>query len=432
MLFQNIYYISEDFKAVKGFVGTEGARITYLGENAPTAPESFGRAVDGRGRLLIPGLYNAHSHTSMGLLRGYGENMTLQDWLTKKIFPFEDQLTDEDVYWSTMLCSLEMLRFGIVSTTDMYMHALPIAEAFRDSGVKANSAICATVPSGAAYVGSVRHQEALSVIRDFHGMDDGRILIDLALHAEYTTSERLVREVAEEAARLGKCRMQIHVSETASEVEGCRERHNGKSPVEYLKDCGLFDIPTTAAHCVHLSPADIAILKEKGVTVATCPKSNLKLASGVCPVQELLDAGVNVALATDSVSSNNNLNMLGEMQLFALLHKGISGDPTRISPKEALYAATRAGALSQGREDAGIIREGNRADLVMLDITGAHWQPVHDLMNNLVYSADGGDILMTVVDGKVCYENGEWPGLDSEKIFAEVERSRQRILKALA
>ncbi len=431
MLFEQIAYLDDHFQIRQGYVGVKNGRIDYVGETAPADRSQYDRILSGKGRLLIPGLVNAHSHTSMALLRGYGENMTLQDWLTKKIFPFEDCLTDQDIYWSTLLCAGEMLRFGIVSTTDMYMHALPIAQAFRDAGVKANTAICAGAGPEEAYTHSRRYHETMGVIQDFHGLDDGRLLIDFALHAEYTTSEKLVRETAEAVAKLGKYRMQVHVSETLAEVEGCKARHQGKSPVAYLNDCGLFAIPTTAAHCVHLSEEDIQILAEKQVTVATCPKSNLKLASGVCPVARLKQAGVNVALATDSVSSNNNLNMLGEMQLFALLHKGVSGDPTLISPKEAIYAATRAGALSQGREDCGLIRQGFRADLVMLDITGPHWQPVHDLLNHLVYSSDGGDVILTMVDGKVCYEQGNWPQLDMEKIYRETENAKCRILQQL-
>ena len=182
---------------------------------------------------------------------------------------------------------------------------------------------------------------------------------------------------------------------------------------------------------MHLSDNDIAILADKGVTVATCPKSNLKLASGVAPVARLQAAGVNVALGTDSVSSNNNLSMVEEMRVFALIHKGVSGDPTLITPAEALAAATVNGAKAQGRPDCGSIKEGNRADLVVFDLHQPHLMPVHDLLNNLVYSADGADVVLTMVDGQIRYENGDWPHLDIEKIYAEVERSRCRILSEL-
>ena len=241
----------------------------------------------------------------------------------------------------------------------------------------------------------------------------------------------MVRPLAQTAEQYPDMRMHVHVSETASEVAECKERHNGLSPVQYLDGCGLFRTPTTAAHCVHLSDADIAILGEKGVTVATCPKSNLKLASGVAPLARLKQAGVNVALGTDSVSSNNNLNMVEEMRVFALIHKGVSGDPTLVSPAEALAAATVNGAVSQGRADCGLIKEGNQADLAVFDLDKPHMKPVHDLLNNLVYAADGADVVLTMVNGQVRYENGDWPHLDIEKVYAEVESSRRRILAEL-
>ena len=276
-----------------------------------------------------------------------------------------------------------------------------------------------------------QYKETLQMREDFHGLDGGRLLVDWSMHAEYTSHEKMVRTLARTAEQYPDMRMHVHVSETASEVAECKERHGGLSPVEYLDGCGLFQTPTTAAHCVHLSDNDIAILAEKGVTAATCPKSNLKLASGVAPLARLKKAGVNVALGTDSVSSNNNLNMVEEMRVFALIHKGVSGDPTLVSPAEALAAATVNGAVSQGRADCGLIKEGNRADLAVFDLDKPHMKPVHDLLYNLVYAADGADVVLTMVDGQVRYENGDWPHLDIEKIYAEVESSRRRILSEL-
>lgn len=432
MLFSDIAYIDDKFQVREhGWVGVKGSRIAYLGDQAPADAETYGRVCDGRGKLLLSGFYNLHAHTPMALLRGYAESMALQDWLHKKIFPFEDRLTPEDVYWATLLGCAEMLRFGIVGVSDMYMKGRAMGEGFRDGGVKANFCIGASNFTGDAYPDMRQCRETLEMREDFHGLEDGRLKVDWSMHAEYTSHEKMVRTLAETAQQYPDMLMQVHVSETAAEVEECKARHNGLSPVEYLSECGLFRTPTVAAHCVHLSDGDIAILAEQGVTVATCPKSNLKLASGVAPLQRLWQAGVNVALGTDSVSSNNNLNMIEEMRLFALLHKGISGDPTLVTPAQALAAATVCGAKAQGRPDCGLIKEGNRADLVMLAADGPHMQPVHDLLNNLVYSADGEDVVLTMVDGVVRYENGDWPGLDLEKICAQVERSRLRILSEL-
>ena len=432
MLFCDIAYIDQDFQVREhAWIGVKEGRIDYIGTAAPADAESYGRAYPGKDRLLVNGFFNVHAHTPMALLRGYAESMALQDWLFKKIFPFEDRLTPEDVYWATMLGCAEMLRFGVVSATDMYMKGQAMGEGFRDGGVKANFCIGASNFSGDAYPDMRQYKETLQMRENFHGQEGGRLLVDWSMHAEYTSHEKMVRTLAETAQKYPDMRMHVHVSETATEVAECKERHNGLSPVEYLDNCGLFATPTTAAHCVHLSDNDIAILADKGVTVATCPKSNLKLASGVAPLARLKAAGVNVALGTDSVSSNNNLSMVEEMRVFALIHKGVSGDPTLITPAEALAAATVNGALSQGRPDCGVIKEGNRADLVVFDLHQPHLMPVHDLLNNLVYSADGADVVLTMVDGEVRYENGDWPHLDIEKIYAEVENSRRRILSEL-
>ena len=432
MLFCDIAYIDQDFQVREhAWIGVKEGRIDYVGTTAPPDAESYGRAYPGKDKLLVNGFFNVHAHTPMALLRGYAESMALQDWLFKKIFPFEDRLTPEDVYWATMLGCAEMLRFGVVSATDMYMKGQAMGRGFRDGGVKANFSIGASNFSGDAYPDMRQYKETLQMREEFHGQDSGRLLVDWSMHAEYTSHEKMVRTLAQTAQQYPDMRMHVHVSETATEVAECKERHNGLSPVEYLDSCGLFATPTTAAHCVHLSDNDIAILADKGVTVATCPKSNLKLASGVAPVARLQAAGVNVALGTDSVSSNNNLSMVEEMRVFALIHKGVSGDPTLITPAEALRAATVNGAKAQGRPDCGLIKAGNRADLVVYDLHQPHLMPVHDLLNNLVYSADGADVVLTMVDGEIRYENGDWPHLDIEKIYAEVENSRRRILSEL-
>ena len=432
MLFSDVSYIDQALQVVPhAYIGLRGARIDYIDTTPPPDPAAYGPVVGGPDLLLVPGFYNAHSHAAMALLRGYGENMTLQDWLFRRIFPFEARLTPEDVYWATQLCAGEMLRFGVVSATDMYMKGEAMAKGFADSGLKANFAVGTSCDDDRAYRELPQFRELLELKDRYHNYDDGRIRTDLSLHAEYTSTEKVVRGAAEAARELG-LRVHVHVSETAKEVAECRERRQGRTPVRYFHDCGFFDAPATAAHCVHLDEEDISILAADGVTVATCPKSNLKLASGVCPAPKLLAAGVNVALATDSVASNNNLDFLEETRFFALLSKGVCGDPTLISPRQALYAATRAGALSQGREDCGYIGLGARADLAVFSTAGPHWQPAHDLLHNLVYSGCGSDVVMTLVDGQVRYDHGDFPHMDMEAVCRQTEASRCRILAELA
>lgn len=430
MLFQNITIVDENFEVKEHrYVGVQDDRITYIGEQRPTA--DFGEIYNGNGKLLIPAFYNLHSHLPMMLMRGYGEGLPLMDWLNNRIFPFEAGLTDDDMYYGCLAGIAEMLRFGIASSTEMYLSQAPLCRAFADSGVKGNISRCVSCfDPAASYFDLPQYREVLDGMAAFDGADNGRIRVEFSLHSEYTTTEKVVREMAQVAKERGSS-MHIHVSETAGEVAGCRERHDGKSPVQYLADCGVFDVPTVAAHCVHVDDDDIAILKAKKVTVAANPKSNLKLASGISPLAKMLDAGVNVGIGTDSVASNNNLNMIEEMRFFNLLQKGMNYDPTLISPKDTLYAATRAGAIGQGRADCGLIKEGFRADIVVLDTDKVYMKPAHNLLNNLIYSAQGTDVVLTMADGKVLYRDGDYPTMDIEKIMFECEKSRTRILEGL-
>ena len=225
--------------------------------------------------------------------------------------------------------------------------------------------------------------------------------------------------------------MQVHVAETASEVEGCKERHAGKTPVEYLADCGLFDVPATAAHCVWLTENDRRILAEKKVFVATCPASNAKLGSGIAQVRAMLEAGITVALGTDGVASNNAHNMFRDMYLLALMERAHNHTPLGLTSSEIIQIATRNGALSQGREDCGDVKVGNRADLVVLASDAPWMVPCDDLTGALVYSAQGSDVVLTMVDGKVLYKDGMYTTIDIERALAEVTASRKRIMAQL-
>lgn len=264
----------------------------------------------------------------------------------------------------------------------------------------------------------------------FNGLGNGRIKIDASLHAEYTSDEATARAVAD-FAKEENLNMHVHVSETKLEHEECKERREGRTPVRYLNDCGIFDTPSIAAHCVWIEGEDYDILKEKGVTVATNPVSNLKLASGICDVSALLKKGINVAIGTDSVASNNSLSFLEEIKTMALVAKVKHMDPTLITPSQALYAATRGGALAQGRDDCGVLKEGMKADILAFRTDTPEMNPVHDMMNNMVYSASDGDIAMTMIDGEVLYEDGEFTKLDTERICFEAGKATEGILKEL-
>lgn len=430
MLFKEIGILDENFDYKENmYVGVEKGKIDYIGPKKP--PHDYGEEYDGRGKLLMPGFFNAHAHSPMALLRGYAENMKLQDWLFKRVFPFESKLTSNAVYWGTLLCMAESLKFGIVSTSDMYYFMTDMAKAVQDSGCKANISRSIAAIEGRDDFDSYPSVEEMKVTaKVFNGAANGRLKIDASLHAEYTSNENVCRKLADLTKELG-LNMQVHVAETKSEAEECKQRHEGRTPVKYLADCGILDPLTTAAHCVWLEDDDYQILRDKQVTVATNPCSNLKLASGICDVARLLKEDVSVAIGTDSVSSNNSLDFLQEIKTMALISKVRANDPTVITPKEAMYAATRAGALAQGRMDTGLLKQGFKADLIVMRTDVPNMHPVHNMLNNIVYSASSGDIVMTMVDGNVLYRDGEYKTIDIEQAITETEKATQDILDRL-
>lgn len=429
MLFKDITILNEKLEVeAHKYVAITGDRISYIGNEPPA--ESHDREIDGRGRLLMSGFFNAHAHSPMTLMRGYGENMVLQDWLTKKIFPFEDKLYPEAVYWATTLAMAESLKFGIVSSSDMYYFCEDMARAVADCGAKNNISRSVVNPAGAPPESLESFDEMKAFYREFHNAEEGRIKVDVSLHAEYTSDPKTATALADYARSLGDVNMQVHVSETRREHEECLERH-GLTPAAYLEKNGIFDVPTVAAHCVWSTEEDLDIFRRKGVTVATNPVSNMKLASGICDVSKVLDKGVNLAIGTDSVASNNSLDFIEEIKTMLIGCKVAAGDPTAVSARDALKVATAGGAKAQGRHDSGLVKEGYKADLIMLDISGANMHPVHSLINNLVYASSGSDVAMTMVDGKVLWENGEYTTIDIEKTIYQVEKATENILERL-
>ena len=429
MLFKEIAILNENLQIEENMcVAVEKDRIVYIGKEMPE--ETYEEVYDGKGKLLMPGFYNAHAHSPMTLMRGYGENLALQDWLNNRIFPFEDKLTSDAVYWGTMLAIAESLRFGIVSSSDMYYFVDDMVRAVRESGIKANiSRSIVNFDEGDIWK-LPSMEEMKRTFEAYHNSENERIKMDMSIHAEYT-SNHLAVEAVSGYAKEKNARLHIHVSETKKEHEECKIRHGGMTPVQYFNHFGAFDVPALAAHCVWIEGEDFEILKEKDVTVASNPISNLKLASGVCNVPKLLRAGIPVAIGTDSVASNNSLNFFEEMKVFAIVSKMAFDDPTAVTPAEAMQAATRAGALAQGREDCGQLKEGYKADLIVIDIDQPNMYPVHNMINNLVYSAAGSDIVLTMVDGNVLYENGEYKTIDMEKTVFEAEKATKQILLSL-
>ena len=420
MLFRDIFYIDEDFEVKRGDIAVADGKISEIGQGGTLAAEGFNEVINGASRLLIPGIVNLHSHVPMTLLRGYGEGLPLQRWLDERVFPFEDRMNAEDVYWGALIGIAEMLASGVTSFSDMYNFCGEICEAVKISGIKINISrgICEFGDSG--LYGSTRQLESEALIRGWNGACNGRIVVENALHSEYLTNERVVREMANFAKSSG-LGVHLHLSETLSEhLAGVTRR--GMTPARYFEEAGIFDFRVTAAHCTHVTADDIQILARNGVTAVHCPSSNLKLGSGVAPVPEMLTAGVNVAIGTDGASSNNNLNMFEEMHLAGIIHRGVAMNPELTPASQIIRMATQNGATGQGRFNTGVIAVGNCADLAVLNLNKPHLTPVHDILSDIVFAAQAGDVEMTIVDGDVVYRNGEFLNFD---IFGAMEKAAQ-------
>ncbi len=394
-------------------------KITHIGMDMPE--DSFDRVIDCQENLLMPAFYNAHCHAAMTLFRGYGEDLPLRRWLDEKILPAEDRLNFRRVYYGAKLAIAEMIRNGVVSFSDMYFFQDATAEAVLEAGVKANIArSIVSFDPNIKREQDTRFAEALRLVEQYHGAGNGRLLVDMSLHAEYSNVDACCRYVAE-YAKENQLRMQLHLSETQSEHEQCIERH-GMTPTAYFASMGVLDVPATLAHCVYVTDEDVSILKEKQVVLAHNPVSNLKLGSGVMRLRDMLDAGLTVALGTDGVASNNQLSVLRELQTAAILHKGVHRDPENIRACQLPALATRNGALAQGREDCGQLAVGAKADLILIDLNAINNIPCYDLATTLAYSANTSNVLLTMCDGRILFENGEYTSIDIECLRFEARQ----------
>jgi len=386
------------------------------------APEAFRAThrIDGTGKLLIPGLINTHTHIPMTILRNAADDLKFHEWLFERIIPLEEKLVPEDCYWSTQLGLMEMLRTGTTCFLDMYLFTDAIASAICDAGGRAvlSRGLVGSVE------GDTKLKEALDEIGRWKNRDNLSFM--MAPHAPYTCDPGYQREIAQVAHALD-IGIHTHISESTREVEECIAEY-GKRPPALLAETGLLTDRTVAAHCVHVDDTDIEILARRGVHVAHNPASNLKIANGVAPVPKFMAAGVNVALGTDGAASNNTLNLFKDLGLAAIIHKGTTGDPQAVTAREALQMAWSNGAKALGLGGKiGKIAEGYTADLALIDLSHPNLQPVNDPITALAYSASGHEVELTMVGGKVLYENGAFPTIDAERARREVEATCKRI-----
>ena len=411
--------MTSDCSVFRGEVWTDGGRIAYAG--APRAGElpEFEREIDLNGDLVLPGFKNAHAHSAMTFLRSYADDLPLQSWLFDKVFPLEARLTPEAVYAFTRLAVLEYLSGGITASFDMYFHRDAYARANIDCGFR--TVICGALSAG----------DKISVAADdyakFNALDP---LISYlpGVHAEYTADEKLLRGMSELVHEL-KSPFWTHNSETKSETDGCFERH-GMSPTEYLDSLGLYDFGGGGYHCVWFSERDIELFAEKGLWAVTCPCSNAKLASGIAPLERFEKRGVRLAVGTDGPASNNALDMFREMYLACVLQKLRLNDAAACPAENILLAACSGGARAMGLDGCDSLAEGKAADLAVISLHRPNMRPIHDVAKNLVYSGTRDNVRMTMVAGRILYENGEFRvGCDAEEIYAEAEKYTKELIE---
>ncbi len=404
-------------------VQVDGSLIAYAGP-ADSAPAfAAEQEIDASGNICMPGLVNLHTHTPMTLLRSAGADLTLDDWLNQVIFKLEAQWDHDLIRTATDLGCMEMLRFGTTSFCDMYMYTDTIVQSVRENGMRA------LIGYGLIDTdGSCKDLEiGVKLAKDWNHCCNDRIRIAIAPHAEYTSTPELMKAAAKAAIEMN-LPFHVHVSETKAEHEGCITRR-GMTPLQYLDACGALDANVIAAHCVWLSKEDIALAAKHGVTIAHNPVSNLKLASGIAPVAAMLKNGCKVALGTDGVASNDNLNLWEEIKLMPMLQKGTTHDPTVVTPAQTLAAATRIGAKAMGYENLGLLKAGYIADLILVNIHTPQMTPSMHLESNLIYALQGSDVAMTMVDGKVLYQNGEYTTIDAEKTLRDANTGAEDMYK---
>ena len=401
-----------DCSLVEGELWTDGGLISYVGSARTDMPE-FERELDLGGDLVIPGFKDAHTHIPMVFLRSFADGLPLQEWLFQQIFPREAKLYPEAIYAFTRLGILELLSGGVTACFDMYYHRDAYVQAVLDSGFR--SVLCGAIAAGDA--------DWTVAERDFEKYNAMGPLVGyrLGFHAEYTASEKLLLYLAE-LARAHKAPVWAHNSETKSEYAGCIERH-GLSPTRYFEKLGLYDYGGGGFHCVWFDEGDMEIFKSRGLWAVTCPASNAKLASGVAPICGFLDRGINLAVGTDGPSSNNALDMFREMYLACVLQKLRAGDAAACPARDILYASCSAGARAMGLPDCDSLAPGKAADLAVIDMSRPSMRPVIAPAENLVYSGSKDCVRLTMVAGRILYEDGQFHVGDSvERILAEAEK----------
>ncbi len=407
----------QNMKILEGELWVQDKQILYVGDGSDVDTvyqelvlESivWDREIDCEGNLLMPGFKNAHTHSGMTLLRSYADDMPLAEWLNEGVFPIEAKMDGEMVYHLTKLAILEYLTSGITAVFDMYLTPETIAQACVDMGMR-----CVQVGGQNNFSQSLELTERMYQKLNH---DDPLLSYFIGFHAEYTCSLELLKSVAALAHKY-QAPVFTHLAETQAEVEGCKERY-GMSPVKLLDSLGMFAYGGGGYHCIYLDEEDMEIFQKRGLSVVTNPASNAKLASGIAPIAEYLRRGINVAIGTDGPASNNCLDMFREMFLVTGLAKLREKDAAAVDAWEVLKMATVNGSKAMNLLDADVLAKGKAADIIMIDLHQPNMQPINNIPKNIVYSGSKQNVKMTMIQGKILYENGQFTkAYDVEEIY---------------
>ena len=405
------------------FVGelhVKGNKIAYVGPSLETTSEEWDREIDAKMNVIMPGFKNAHTHSAMTFLRSYADDMPLSDWLNIQVFPREAKLTSDDIYHLSKLAILEYLTSGVTANFDMYLTPDTIAKASEDCGFR-------TVMTG-GFNNFSQSLEDLERWYNTYNNPEELVTFRFGFHAEYTNSKENLEKLSALIHKY-EAPIDVHNSESSGEVEGCIERY-GKTPTALFEELGLLDFGGSHYHCIYMTDEDLEIFKKHNIYAVTNPASNLKLSSGIARINDMLKAGIHIAIGTDGPASNNCLDMFREMFLVTGLAKVKAFDAAAVDAMDVLRMATVEGAHAMGLANADVLAEGKFADLIMIDLNQPNMQPVHNIAKNIVYSGSKQNVKMTMVNGKVLYEDGKFDvGTSVEEIYAKANEIAARIIK---
>ena len=423
ILFHNARILTmENDQIIEGDLVVNNHRIAYIGQDSSSfAP--FDRIIECQKNLLMPGFKNAHTHSAMVFLRGKADDVSLQDWLFKIVFPREEKLTPSDIYYLNKVAYLEYVSSGITAVFDHYFFPLEAAKAAEEFGMR-------TLLLGTHDPLKTSVEDLKKYYHHFNNLKDSLVTYTIGFHAEYTTDDALLKGTIQAIHELN-CPFYTHIAETEHEVKECIEKR-GKSPAKFMYDVGLFKYGGGGFHCVYLNDEEISIFKENNLSIISCPASNLKLASGIAPLSKYLKEGINVALGTDGPASNNSLDMFKEMYLAATLQKAVNKDASAMPAFEVLKMATVNGAKVMGLKDADFLAVNKLADIIMIDLSKPNMQPINNIVTNLVYAGSKDNVKLTMINGKILYEDGRFFINESvEEIYQKAEEISSRLEKEL-